>query len=52
MTTTLTRPETEYSHLGSAQMAGGRSCQGCYQERHLFELFPPGAGSTSVRAQG
>ena len=20
--------------------------------RHLFELFPPGAGSTSVRAQG
>ena len=24
MTTTLTRPETEYS-----QMAGGRSCEGC-----------------------
>ena len=29
MTTTLTRPETEYSHLGSAQMAGGRRCEGC-----------------------
>ena len=29
MTTTLTRPETEYSLLGSAQMAGGRRCEGC-----------------------
>ena len=28
MTTTLTRPETEYSQSQSG-MAGGRSCEGC-----------------------